>query len=44
MPANVKPVTDRGLTISKQFAEYTWSSHQYVNDVLWHIAQQPLIN
>lgn len=39
-----QPVNDRQLTIRKQFAEYTWSSHQYVNNIFWHITQQPLNN
>ena len=34
--------TDRLLTISKQFAEDAWGSHQHVNNFFWHMSQQTL--
>jgi len=34
----------RQLTVSKQFAEDAGSSHQNVDNFLWHVLQQPLIN
>jgi len=35
---NAERSTSQQLTIRKQFAEYTWSGHQHIDNILWHIS------